>query len=464
MRQYTFFIEIFVFYILVCLLNFFLFPHLLGFLDVDPHPFWLGILLFGFRYGVTAGFLSGLISAVLYLMAAWASGEQYRFEELNFYVLPSFFMVFGLLIGTFTARSREEIGGLKKENKQIQKNVDLLKGEIQTIQEVSRGLEKKVVTRMSTLITLYQGAKKLEGTHLEDLYPSIVEFVAKTLEAEEASLYLKVEKGWKLAHKFGWKDFHSRPLQLGPTEGLIGLAGSGKKILSIRDFIKNEKGSKIIPKFMGDSVLAGPIKSGEKGEVIGVISIQKMPFYNFNSATMNLFSFLLNWATRSVEHALYIQALREQEVIDPELQVYSYKYFERRMHQEFLRSKTYYLPLSVGVIQVPQLEYLEKNQKRNFLLLLSQLLKESVREMDVVARFQGENAPFAVLWVTANKDQAAVLKDKILNNFQKIDFEKIAANLKIKVGLSSFTPKVTGSDMLINLARENLYSSERKKT
>ena len=89
-KPFLFLGEIVVFYLLLAFLNWTFFPHLLGFLDVDPHPFWLGILLFGFRYGIAAGFSAGAVSSILYMLAAWAAGERYRFEELNFYILPSF--------------------------------------------------------------------------------------------------------------------------------------------------------------------------------------------------------------------------------------------------------------------------------------------------------------------------------------------------------------------------------------
>jgi polysaccharide biosynthesis protein PelD len=449
-------IEISFFYLSFALINWFLFPHLIGFLDVDPHPFWLGILLFGFRYGVRIGFTAGLCSACLYMMAAWASGETYRFEELNFYILPSFFIIFGVLIGIFTARSREAIHSLKNDKQEMNKTIDLLKGDIQTSKEINQGLEKRIVSRMGTLITLYEGARRLEANDEEELYASMIAFIAKTLQGEEAALYLKDEQGWKLSHKFGWKDFQQRKTHLMPTEGLIGLAGSGDKIVSIRDFVQQGKELLGTPQFMGDAVLAGPLKVGEKGEIVGVVSLQTIPFHHFNSGAMNLFSFLLNWASRSLERARYIQSLREQEVIDPDLQVYAHRYFQRRIHHEFLRSKTYYLPLSVSIIQVPQLEFMSKNQQKALLLLVARLLKESCREMDVVARYNEKNAPFVILWMTANEKQAAEMKEKVLNNFNKIDFSEVFDKIDLKIGTSSFTPKMVDENDLLKKAQEEL--------
>ena len=67
MKQYSFAYEIPIFYIIMAYANKMVLPEVPGFYGIDPHPFWLGILIFGFRYGVLAGFLSGVMSAIMYL-------------------------------------------------------------------------------------------------------------------------------------------------------------------------------------------------------------------------------------------------------------------------------------------------------------------------------------------------------------------------------------------------------------
>lgn len=463
MKATLFLAEIFVFYLLLAFLNWTFFPHVLGFLDVDPHPFWAGVLLFGFRYGVAAGFTAGTVSSILYMASAWAAGERYRFEELNFYILPSFFLIFGVLIGIFTAKNRQALRELQGEREQSKREAALLKGEMDTLNEINRGLEKKVVTRMSTLITLYEGARRLEAVHVDELYPAILEFTTKTLGAEEASLYLKDEKGWSLAHQFGWKEYERRPRHVKPLEGITGMAGSAGKIVSLRDFAGKEKDLNEMPQFLGDAVMAGPLKGSRNGEVTGVISIQKMPFFNFNSATVNLFSFLLNWGSRSLEQARYVEALRAQEIIDPELQVYSARYFRTRLSQEFQRSRTYYLPLSLGVVRIPGLEFLPPRKKGPFLLLLSSLLRESCRDMDVVAILGEPTIPFSILWVTASDKQASEMRKKISDNFERLHLEEFEGKLSLEIGVSSFTPQTKDAESLLSMAKEALSRGDGER-
>lgn len=458
MKKYQVVLEIFAFYLVLGLLNWFLFPDLLGFLDVDPHPFWLGILLFGFRYGVKAGLGAGCLSAFLYLLAIWAMGERYRFEEINFYLLPSFFVLFGLLVGVLTSRHRQAIHQFGQEKKSLVAGMENAKKEMEVLTEINRGLEKKIVTRMTTLVTLYEGARRLEAVAEEELYPAILEFTARTLQADEAALYLKEEGGWRLAHQYGAKEYAKQPLHIHiPShQGLIGMAGAASKIISIRDFVGGSAKDLASLKFLGDALLAGPLKMGEKGEVVGVLGIQQMPFFNFTSATINLFQFLLNWASRSLEKARYIQVLREEEVVDPEYQVYSNRYFLNRAEQELIRSKTYYLPFSLGLVQVPHLEFLPKEQKKNWMHALSVLLKKTCRSMDVVALFPEKEIPFGILWMTATDKQASAISQQIDANFQKLTLDDAKTPLVLKIGRASFTPKTESVEVLLQQAREAL--------
>ena len=86
-KKYPYLYEIPLVYLLIFGINRLLMPEMTGFIGVDPHPYWIGVLMFGFRYGVVAGLLAGSISAALYLMSAWYFIECYIFEDVSFYLL-----------------------------------------------------------------------------------------------------------------------------------------------------------------------------------------------------------------------------------------------------------------------------------------------------------------------------------------------------------------------------------------
>ncbi|MDZ4224601.1 MAG: GAF domain-containing protein, partial [bacterium] len=342
LKRFSYLYEAPLFFLLLFGVNRVFFPQLPGFVGMDPHPYWIGILLFGFRYGVPAGLLAGVLASALYFYFAWNFLERYLFEDISFYLLPSFFILVGVLVGVGVRHYRETLDRLTRDKEELTRVEKALRDEIKTLKEINIGLEKRIATRMTTLVTLYEGARRLETIQLEDLYPAILEFITKTLDVEKSSLYLKVEGCFVLKKSIGWQDYERRPAEIPMNEGIIGIAGASKKVTSIRDFLQGPSAS--APSLLGDAMLAGPLRDGENGEVVGVLSIQEMSFLSFNSATLNLFAFLLQWASRSIGRANYISRLKEQEIVDPEYHVYSKNYFFSRASQELIRSKTYYLP------------------------------------------------------------------------------------------------------------------------
>lgn len=454
------FYEIPIFYALLLLINRQFLPDSPGFIEVEPHPYWLGILIFGFRYGIAAGLSAGVISSLLYFYFSWFYIERYLFYDASFYALPSWFIIIGTLIGIGVYKYQERISRLTQEKEMLMRNETPLRDEIKTLQEINRGLEKKVVTQMTSLVTLYQGAQQLETPNLESLYPAILQFIARTLEAEEASIYLRASDGWQLKESYGWKEYQQRSKWLKGSEGIIGMAGAKNKIVSVRDFIHKGVTPRELPELVGDCIVAGPLRMGEKGEIIGVLAIQKMPFLKFNSATINLLSFLLSWASRSIEHAHYIKDLKTKDILDPQYGVYATRYFMSRATEEVSRSQTYYLPLSFGLVRIHNMESCAPEQKEKLLLIVGQLLKDSCRDIDVVARYD-EAVPFAIIFMTASRNQAVEMKHKILNTFAKLEFKFAQATPHLNIGISSFSPQNKHLDSLLMEARNDLEQEKK---
>ncbi len=447
-------IEIVVFYAVMAAVNLVVFPNYPGFVGIDPHPYWLGILLFGFRYGVLAGFGSGLLSAALYLGMAWVGVERYLFEDVLFYVLPSLFILVGVVVGVGMHNYLQKIRELDHHLLEKGDKIAQQDSEIKTLQNINSGLEKRIVTRMQTLITLYEGARSLSTTHLDTLYKTILNFVAKTLGAEEAALYVHTDDGWQLKESYGWKEYTNHPTHLQLGEGITGLSGLKNKLLTVRDFVSNEAPTDLL----ADCIMAGPIRGKKEGEVLAVLSIQDIPFLQFNSATVSLMNFLLDWASRAVQHAMDVAIMQENEIWDPTYQIFSMKYFYSRAHQEWLRSKTYSLPMSVGMVKISGLADLPTVACEKALSIIAEVLKRSCREMDVVAAHTSDlEMPFALLLVTASATQAEEVRQRIMTRLAEIDIphmDPLYAKVKIAVGMSHFSPQTKDMASLIQQAQE----------
>jgi diguanylate cyclase (GGDEF)-like protein len=403
------------------------------------------------------GFLSGIFSAVLYLALQFLFGERYLFDDFSFYAQPSLFIIVGTLAGAGIYRYRAVIQGLIKDKSILNAREKSLQEEIKTQADVITELEKRIVTRMSTLITLYEGARKLESIQMDELYKSILGFIVKTLDVQEASLYLKEGGRFVLKESFGFDTGRSPPTILTQGEGVAGYAIAHGRLTTIREFLEESIDVKKHIEPM-ECLMAAPLKQGEQGELVGALCIHRMPFLNFNSASINLFTFLMAWANRAIGRATYIQNLKTHEIIDPEFGVYSYRYFMTRSEEEIQRSKTYYLPLSLILTRIDGLEGLSIEKKTAILSAIAQLLKENSRAMDVVARYLEKNLPFAVLLLTVSQAQAAEVCEKILKKFTLLE---LSPQVTLNLGLASFSPQTRDFQMLIDAAKKEIrYGSE----
>lgn len=454
MKQFAPFYEIPLFYVLLAGINLFFAPHLPGFVGIAPHPFWFGILLFGFRYGIWAGFAAGLFSAFLYLLVVWFFLERYLFEELSFFILPISFILTGVLVGSIAARSRRIITSLRQREAVLLRDKETLQDEMRSMEEVKLGLEKKIVTRMATLVTLYEGVRRLEAPDAGALYAASLDFTLKTLQAEAVSIYLRKEGGWKLAFKLGWPPHERRPLYLKDGEGIIGTAGASQKVVTIRDFVQGEDRERDIS-LMGDALMAGPIRRGVKGETLGVLSVQRIPFLLFNSASVNLFALLLEWISRGLERLHTLETLKAQEIVDPELELYSPRYFHSRLGQEFLRSKTYYLPLSLGSARISGMERYPREQRRLLTHAAAEWLRQNTRELDVLSCLRRDDTlEFGILWVTLSGQQAREHRRTLLEAAQRLPLKELKPPANLEIGTSTFSPRMQGPEELLAAARE----------
>jgi diguanylate cyclase (GGDEF)-like protein len=435
-----------------------LFPGRPAFFGATPHPYWIGVLLFALRYGLGAGLLSGSSLSALYLYGVWTHGDRFRFEDPEFYLLPGLFMLAGAVLGGAIDRQERMRAGAKRRVSNLEKENESLTEELEAQRRITHAVEQQVVTRMSSLVTLYQGARELGNLDRNALYRGILEFFSQALQADKIAIYFKEGGEWTLRHKKGWQDSDAYPETVRYTEGVIGKAGAEGAVVSLRDFFAADAEKAWLNRDKSDAIMAGPLRKDD-GEVIGVLAVQNMDLLRFNSASINLLSLLLDWASESITKSLYFDELRSKLILDEVLDVYNERYFKDRGGQEFARSKTYLLPFSMLLISVENFRALPLERRLRALRAISELLRRTARDIDIVTKFPDPDTPFAVLMMTASENQAKEQRDAIARAFERIglgDADDDGASLRLKIGIGSFAPEMESMEDLVAAARDSL--------
>ncbi|MEB2321967.1 MAG: diguanylate cyclase [Sorangiineae bacterium] len=95
------------------------------------------------------------------------------------------------------------------------------------------------------------------------------------------------------------------------------------------------------------------------------------------------------------DHVVAARAKLEQLSVHDELTgLYNYRYLHSRLSEEFKRSERYHEPLACFVIDVDQLQAINEQSGRalgdELIKAIAEVVRKSVREVDVVARFGGD--------------------------------------------------------------------------
>lgn len=451
MRGRSYLYEIPVFYLLLSALQRSLFAENFSFHLSSPSPYWLGILLFGLRYGLFPGLLSGAASAGLYALGFKLAGEGYRLDDADFYLQPGLFIVFGALMGGVIDRYRQAIASLQSRIEELSAKTRGLLEQIRAQDKAQRVVEQQVVSQMSSLVTLYHGSRNLGSLERPALFSGMLDFFTQALSAEKTALYLREGERWVLKEERGWAREDAYPRSLGCTEGIVGKAGSEKRVASIRDWLGEgaeypAKGAQA----KTDAVMAAPILD-PAGETAAVFSVQAMPLLRFNSASVNLLSLLAGWGAEALAKAAQFEELKSHSIFHEGFGVHNERYFQSRCAQELRRSRETGHPFSLLLVSPLGIEEASGERRLMFLHALCRAVKENLGSLDLLTTTPFPEAPFAVLMPASGPETAAKRRESLLSTWANLGLEN-----PLRVAAGSFGPDTPDLESLLERTRKEL--------
>jgi diguanylate cyclase (GGDEF)-like protein len=154
-------------------------------------------------------------------------------------------------------------------------------------------------------------------------------------------------------------------------------------------------------------------------------------------------------------------------VIQDELtQTYNYRYFWDRIEQEVSRVHRYGRGLSLLMIDVDDFKVFNDRNGHlagnTALRKLAQLIKRSVRDVDVVCRYGGEE--FAIVLPATSRNGALTVAEKIRLRVERTNIpgeeNQPKENLTISIGVSTVPSDATSVEELIERADAALYRAK----
>jgi len=173
-------VEISVVYLVIALLEAFLFEGSIGSFGVHPHPYWLVILPAAAARGLLPGLFAAVIGTGLYaagvLTSPGAAGATSLLDILTMRE-PILFFAVAYLVGEFRDGLQTRLEKLAAGWLEIEASVERLQYERDVLSTTNRELERRIVEHPGQVANLLQTATRLEYTHPERVYDVALELV-----------------------------------------------------------------------------------------------------------------------------------------------------------------------------------------------------------------------------------------------------------------------------------------------
>ncbi len=198
-----------------------------------------------------------------------------------------------------------------------------------------------------------------------------------------------------------------------------------------------------------------------KGRILGAILVECGEATGCGEDTLGFFLTLAGQAGLAIENAqLYAKTLK-LSITDGLTDLYNYRYLMERLEAEFSRAKRYGRELSIFILDIDHF----KNFNDQFghlkgdtaLRQLADILKNSVREVDVVARYGGEE--FAIILPETEIREAVVFAERIRKAVATTWTE--VGQMTASIGVASVTAEVGTAEDLIRRSDEALYQAKK---
>lgn len=331
----------------------------------------------------------------------------YGHPDLRFHLV----LLFGsaLFVGGLADRNRRRIRHLRLVVA-TQAEALVSKGEqLASLEKSKAELVHRLAERQTSTGTLHEVYRRLADEDLSRLPSAVVDVVAECIGAEQCSLYLMEGNSLTLAMSKGWTSTpeEARTVTLG--DDLLSLAVREKRLRTLQEFpLERLRYDGMEVGFM--RLMAAPILHAGSGAVLGVLSVESLPFSLFNRSSAQLLETIAELAGKSLTAAVSPSNSSGEWL--------SREFFRRRLRAELTaQGKGTRAHFSYISLRLPNLEKTSPTRRPVVERALKLILQSILHPDDV--RGYWENDTLGVLLLGTDAGLAQRLSQDLQKELQK---------------------------------------------
>ena len=338
---------------------------------------------------------------------------------------------------------------------------------------LSRLQQEEELSRKSTLASrLLSMISSLAVTDGQELHDQILQMSSELVDATTGSLMIldDEQETLHIISAIGMSPHLLKVLNIKLGSGIAGKVAMTGHPLLVNDIERDERiAAPNRPRFKTKSFLSLPLV--HQGRVCGVLNLSdKKDNQIFTERDLEILTPFVRHVSLMMQrnnHEKKVELLERLSITDPLTELYNRRYLERRMEEEINRSLRSGQNLTVMLID---LDFFKSYNDMcghvagdKALKKAATVLHQSVREMDVVTRYGGEE--FCILLPGTSKRESIFVAERIRRDIENEIFageEHLPfGRLTTSIGVSSFPEDGSTSISIINTADIALYEAKK---
>ncbi len=311
--------------------------------------------------------------------------------------------------------------------------------------------------QINELTALHSVIKMVNSSlELEEILRKIMEFLVKTLNAVDCSVFIKKEDGER---KYCFKKEVENLIEV--EKSVSKKAAEKEKIVTVND-INKRFGIEVLDEY--NSMVSIPLKL--RGEIIGSINIYGENLGNISEEGIDFISVMADQIAIAVANAKRYGEVKELAVIDKLTSAFNRRHFTELL-EKYLDENKLTVENPIGLILTDIDDFGKYNNTHGhpegdrLLKELIMVVRSAVRSEDIIGRYGGEE--FIVFMPGLKSNEAMEAAKRIKNAVAEHKFKggesQPGGKVTISLGLVSCMDNVNSSD-LIKEADSALYKAK----
>ena len=385
------------------------------FIDIEPNPLWIILLLVLFQYSINEAFITIVFMCIF--LYAWNLPPQMATQSIFDYYFslslrPFLWLATTIVLGGLKLKNSLKASDMQKEFNDAKEKERVISDSFIKLRETNRVLELRLSEELASAIKIYKAAVTLEDLSPDNQIDGVNKIVASILNPEKFSIYITSDEGLTLSSNYAWDANDEYLKKFDKTSEIYKAIVGEKRILAAFDptseLLLNKQG-----------IIAGPLIDSDTGEVFGMLKIEKMTFQSLNLRTIQLFSLLCEWIGLTLRKMINVRQMAGDTITSVNHRTYSYAFLKAQT--EFLETLARRMGFNLTKLNIRMVNSgeLGVDERRQAVATMATAIKGSLRKLDMLFDAKEKGEEYALLLCGTGEEYIDLIIKKIQDQIAK---------------------------------------------